>query len=150
MPGTPAWFQARVDKHLFDKIRLPTLTVAHLPTVVHWYQHRVWRDNLIADHYTFIDKLLPGASSSTHAAHDARKRWWPQGISAWRASRSSTRQTSQRSGGSTAADGATFPLAVGTSSTSSLWLTACRNWIRVYPPLSKQFRQALIHRSSDL
>ena len=72
MPGTPAGFQARVDKHLFDKIRLPTLifswptlpyvTVAHLPTVVHWYQHRVSRDNLIAHHYNFIDKLLPGAT----------------------------------------------------------------------------------------
>jgi len=60
----------------------------------------------------------PRASSSTRAAHDAQKRWWPQGTSAWRASRCSTRQTSQRSGGCTAADGATLPLAVGTPSAS--------------------------------
>jgi len=41
---------------------------------------------------------------------------------AWRASRSSTMQTSQRSGGCTAAEGAPLPLplAVGTSSASSL------------------------------
>jgi len=69
MPGMPAGFQAMVSKHLFDKIRLPTLVfslpilpyvmVAHPASVdlVHLYQHRVWRDNLIAHHYTFIDKL---------------------------------------------------------------------------------------------
>ena len=110
----------------------------------------------------------PRTSSSTHATHDAQKRWWPQGTSAWRASRSSTRQTSQRSGGCTAADAATLLLAVGTSSASSvlsesdcsipshgtcapkLRLTARRNWIRVYPPLSKRCRQAWsVHRLSD-
>ena len=32
MPGTPAGFQARAGKHLFDKIRLPTL-VFSLPTL---------------------------------------------------------------------------------------------------------------------
>ena len=50
----------------------------------------------------------PRAFSSTSAAHDAQKRWWLQGTSAWRASRFSTRQTSQRSGGCTAADGVTL------------------------------------------
>jgi len=97
----------------------------------------------------------PRASASTRAAHDAQTRW-PQGTSAWRASRSSTMQTSQRSGGCTAAEGAPLPLPleVGTSSASAsssesdwfstshgtrapkLWLTARKNWIRVYPPLS--------------
>ena len=69
----------------------------------------------------------PRPSSSTCAAHDAQKRWWPQGTSAWRASRSSTRQTSQRSGGGTAADAATLLLAVGTS-----WRRRCR-WSQTAP-----------------
>jgi len=72
MPGTPAGFQAMVGKQIFfDKIRLSTL-VFSLPTLpyvmvahrahhidlVHLYQHRVWRDNLIAHHYTFIDIII--------------------------------------------------------------------------------------------
>jgi len=65
-------------------------------------------------------RAKPRASSSTLAAQDAQKRWWPQGTSAWRASRSSTRQTSHRSGGCMAADGETLLLAVGTSLPSSV------------------------------
>jgi len=67
LTGVPAGFQARVGKHLFDLCRKsfpfahPGFQFAHpaihnLLTVVHWYRHGVWRDNLIAHHYTFIDK----------------------------------------------------------------------------------------------
>ena len=74
--GAPARFQARVGKHMFDKIRreapknffrLPTL-VSSLPTLpyvavahpahrIHWYRHRVWRDNLVWLRYEKLPTL---------------------------------------------------------------------------------------------
>ena len=71
--GAPAGFQARVGKHFFDKIRRKNFFVCPpwfsvcppchtqrlpiLPTVVHWYRHRVWRDNLVWLRYEKLPTL---------------------------------------------------------------------------------------------